>query len=114
MKRFLQLGALIFALCLTLPVLAMDLEAAKSKLDAAKQQGLVGETPTGYLDVVKAEGNAYDIVEAINKARRNEYARIAEKHDIPVTQVETVAGQKALQRTPAGQYILVDGKWVRK
>ncbi len=114
MKRFVQLGALILALCLAMPAFSMGLEEAKSQLDTAKQQGLVGETPTGYLEVVKADGNARGIVDAINKARRTEYARIAEKHDIPVTQVETVAGQKALEKTPAGQYILVDGEWVRK
>lgn len=114
MKRFFQLGAFILMLCLAAPAFSMGLEEAKSRLDAAKQQGVVGETPTGYLEVVKPEGNARGIVEAINKARRDEYARIAEKHDIPVTQVETVAGKKALEKTPAGQYILIDGEWVKK
>lgn len=114
MKRFVQLGAFILALCLALPAFSMGLEEAKNQLETAKQQGLVGETPTGYLEVVKADADARGIVEAINKARRDEYARIAEKHDIPVTQVETVAGQKALEKTPAGQYILMDGEWVRK
>ena len=106
MKRFSKLGAFFLVLCLALPAAAMGLQEAKNQLDTAKQQGLVGETPTGYLDVVKASGNA--------QARRDEYARIAEKHDIPVTQVETVAGQKALERTPSGQYILKDGQWVKK
>lgn len=114
MKRFSKLGAFVLLFCLAIPVAAMGLNEAKSQLDSAKQQGLVGETPTGYLDMVKANGNAQGIVEAINQARRDEYARIAEKHDIPVTQVETVAGQKALERTPPGQYILKDGKWVKK
>ena len=114
MKRFVQFGAFVLVLCLALPAHAMDLEEAKERIESAKQQGLVGETATGYLDVVKADGNARDIVEAINKARRSEYARIADRHDIPVTQVETVAGQKALGKTPAGQYILVDGQWVKK
>lgn len=114
MKRFVQLGALILALCLAVPALALSLDEAKGQLEAAKQQGLVGETPTGYLDVVKPDGNARGIVEAINKARRDEYARIADKHDIPVTQVETVAGQKALEKTPAGQYIQTESGWVKK
>ncbi|TGN41239.1 YdbL family protein [Marinobacter confluentis] len=114
MKRFVQIGAFVLALCLALPAFAMELNDAKKQLDTAKQQGLVGETPTGYLDVVRSEGNASSIVEAINQARRDEYARIAEKHNIPVTQVETVAGQKALEKTPAGQYILVNGQWKKK
>lgn len=114
MKRFVQLSAFVLVLCLALPAFSMGLEEAKYQLDAAKKQGLVGETPTGYLEVVRADDNARAIVEAINEARRDEYARIAEKHDIPVTQVETVAGKKALEKTPAGQYILVDDEWVKK
>lgn len=114
MKRFMQLGTLMAVLCFAMPAFAMELDEAKGKLDSAKAQGLVGETPTGYLDVVKAGDDAKAVVDAINQARREEYARIAEKHDIPVTQVETVAGKKALEKTPAGQYILVEGKWVQK
>ena len=114
MKRFAQLSALILVLCLSGPAFSMGLAEAKNQLDTAKQQGLVGETPAGYLEVVRSGGNAGAIVEAINEARRNEYARIAEKHNIPVAQVETVAGKKALEKTPAGQFIQIDGEWVRK
>ncbi|MDX1558268.1 MAG: YdbL family protein [Marinobacter sp.] len=114
MKRLMQMFALILAFGLSASVLAMGLDEAKQKLDSVKQQGLVGETPTGYLDVVRAEGQAKEVVEAINSARRDEYKRIAEKHNIPVTQVETVAGQKAIEKTPAGQYVQMGGKWVKK
>ena len=62
MKRLIQLGAFVLALAIAIPALAMGLEEAKQKLDTAKQQGLVGETPTGYLDVVRAEGDAQAVV----------------------------------------------------
>ncbi|MBN7769539.1 YdbL family protein [Marinobacter daepoensis] len=114
MRRLIQLSAFIMALAITLPALAMGLDEAKQKLDGFKQQGLIGETPTGYLDVVKAGGDASAVVQAINNARRAEYTRIAEKHSISVTQVETVAGQKAIEKTPSGQFVLMNGKWVRK
>lgn len=114
MKRLMQLGAVFLAMTIALPVLAMGLDEAKQKLESAKQQGVVGETPTGYLDVVRTGGQARELVEAINSARRDEYTRIAERHDIPVTQVETVAGKKAVEKTPAGQFVLVEGQWVRK
>lgn len=114
MKRIIQTAAFILALGAALPALAMGLEEAKQQLETAKQQGLLGETPTGYLDVVRAEGNAREVAEAINNARREEYTRIAEKHNIPVTQVETVAGKKAIEKTPAGQFVLIDGRWIRK
>jgi len=114
MKRLMQMFALVLAFGLSASVLAMGLDEAKQKLDSVKQQGLVGETPTGYLDVVRAEGQAKEVVEAINSARRDEYKRIAEKHNIPVTQVETVAGKKAIEKTPAGQYVQMGDKWVKK
>ena len=114
MKRLMQLGAVILALSLALPAFAMGLDEAKQKLESAKQQGVVGETPTGYLDVVKAGGEAREVVEAINSTRRDEYTRIAEKHNIPVTQVETVAGKKAIEKTPSGQFVLINGQWVKK
>lgn len=104
----------LMALLTSLPAFATSLEEVKSQLEPAKQQGLVGEMPTGYLGVVSAGGEAETIVRMINNARRDEYARIAERHDIPVTQVEAVAGKKAIERTPAGQFIQVDGRWVRK
>lgn len=114
MKRLMQLGIFIMALGVALPAFAMGLEEAKQKLETVKQQGLVGETPTGYLDVVRAGGDARAVVDAINSARRAEYTRIAEKHEIPVTQVETVAGQKAIEKTPGGQFVLIEGQWVKK
>ena len=114
MKRLIQMCALVMAFGISASVLAMGLDEAKQKLDSVKQQGLVGETPTGYLEVVRAEGQAKEVVEAINSARRDEYKRIAEKHNIPVTQVETVAGKKAIEKTPSGQYVQMGGKWVKK
>ncbi|MFW5823714.1 MAG: YdbL family protein [Marinobacter sp.] len=114
MTLFKTLTALVMTLTLALPAAALSLEEAKSRLDSAKSEGLVGEMPTGYLGVVSGNGEAADIVDAINEARRAEYTRIADKHDIPVTQVEAVAGKKALEKTPSGQYIHKDGRWVRK
>lgn len=113
-KSRLAILAALMALMTSLPALALSLEDAKAQLEPAKQQGVVGEMPTGYLGAVSAGGDAETLVKTINHARRAEYARIAERHDIPVTQVEAVAGQKAIERTPAGQYIQVDGRWVRK
>ena len=109
-----KIASLMMALCLSLPAFALSLEEAKSQLDEAKAEGLVGETPTGYLAVVREGGQAGEIVEVINQARREEYTRIAEKHDIAVSQVEAVAGKKAIEKTPPGQFVKVDGRWVKK
>ncbi|GGE59269.1 hypothetical protein GCM10011533_09780 [Streptosporangium jomthongense] len=114
MTLFTRFSALILAFCLALPALAMSLDEAKNALESAKSQGLVGETPTGYLAAVSSDPEAREIVKAINDARREAYKKIAEKHGIAVTKVETVAGQKAVDKTPPGQYILVGDSWVRK
>lgn len=108
------LSWLVLALCLSGNALGMTLEEAKNQLETVKTEGQVGETQSGYLKVVGSNGQAREVVEVINEARRKEYARIAQKHDIPVTQVETVAGQKAIEKTPPGQFVEIDGQWKRK
>ena len=114
MKSVIRFTTLMLVLCLSLPALALSLEDAKQQLDTAKQQGLVGETSSGYLGAVKDTDQARAIVEVINQARRSEYARIAGKHGIPVAEVEAVAGRKAVGKTPPGQYIRAGDRWVRK
>jgi len=114
MTLFARFSALILATCLALPAMAMSLDAAKNALESAKSQGLVGETTTGYLAPVGSDQKAKEIASAINDARREAYEKIAEKHGIAVTKVETVAGQKAVEKTPSGQYIQVDEHWIKK
>lgn len=99
-------------LCST--VFAMDLNDAMSHLGPAKAAGLLGEQPNGYLGVVKAQGNAAEIARLINEARRAEYQRLAKNNNIQLADVETMAGKKALEKTPAGQYIQLNGKWLTK
>jgi uncharacterized protein YdbL (DUF1318 family) len=99
---------------LTLPAFAVSLNEAMSALSGAKESGLVGEQPNGYLGVVQASPRAQEIAQLINNARRSEYQKVAQQNGIQLGDVEAIAGQKALDRTPAGQYIQLNGKWVRK
>ncbi|MDX5297427.1 MAG: YdbL family protein [Gammaproteobacteria bacterium] len=92
----------------------MSLNEAMSALGDVKAQGLLGEQPNGYLGVVKGNGQAAEIARLINEARRAEYQRLSRDNGIPQADVEALAGQKALDRTPAGQYIQVNGQWVAK
>lgn len=114
MVFFARASALLVVLFLSFSVLGMSLEEAKGELEYVKQQGYVGEKPTGYLGVVRPGKQAEEVVRTINQARREEYKRIAEKHGIAVTKVEAVAGKKAVERTPEGQYVMLDGEWVKK
>lgn len=93
---------------------ALSLNEAMSALPAAKEAGQLGEQPNGYLGVVKAGGSAAEVAQQINAARKEEYQRVAKSNGIALKDVETIAGQKAIERTPAGQYIQVSGNWVRK
>ena len=99
---------------LSTAVFALDLNGAMSSLGDAKSAGLVGEQPNGYLGVVKAQGNAAEIARLINEARRAEYQRLAKDNNIQLSDVETMAGKKALEKTPTGQYIQLNGKWLTK
>lgn len=107
------LAAMVFVVAL--PLMAMNLQQAMGSLSDAKNQGLVGEQPNGYLGVVSA-GNAdtEEIVALINQARRTEYQRLAQGNGLSLLDVETMAGQKAIEKTNSGHYILVNGKWAKK
>ena len=104
----------LFMLALSNPLQAMNLQQAMQALQPAKEQGLVGEQPNGYLAAVTGSADADAIVKLINDARRAEYTRLARENNIGVAEIEAIAGQKAIERTQRGHFILIDGKWIQK
>lgn len=46
--------------------------------------------------------------------RRAEYQKVANSSGASLADVEAMAGKKAMEKTPAGQYVQVGGKWVKK
>jgi len=101
----LLLGSLVFV---AVPALAIDLQMAK-------EQGLVGETPTGYLStVVDSDAEVKDLITTINTKRKAKYVEIAKKNSISLEKVEKLAGKKAIEKTPTGQYVKIDGHWLKK
>ncbi len=113
-RRTFKLFCLSLLLSVSLPVFAMNLQQAMSALPNAKAQGMVGEQLNGYLGVVQESADAQSIVKLINDARRAEYTRLAKDNNIAVADVEALAGQKAVERTQRGHYILLDGQWLQK
>lgn len=109
-----RIASLLLLLSLSLPALALTLNEAMSALGDAKASGLVGEMPNGYLGVVESKGQAEEIVSQINQARRAEYQKLAEQNGIQRSDVEAIAGKKAIEKTPAGQYIQLQGQWRKK
>lgn len=114
MNLFKRAPLLLLALCLSLPAWALDLNGAMSALADAKTAGYVGEQPDGYLGVVRPVNQADDIARLINQARRAEYQRLARQNGIQLSDVEAIAGKKAIEKTPAGQYIQLNGNWLKK
>ncbi|MES2817996.1 MAG: YdbL family protein [Pseudomonadota bacterium] len=109
-----RLSCLLLALCLCLPAWAMSLNDAMSALGAAKASGQLGEQPTGYLGVIAGGDRSEEIAQIINQARLTEYQRLAQENGIQLGDVEAIAGKKALEKTPPGQFIQQNGSWVRK
>lgn len=104
MKKFI----LIITLMLSFSVFALD-------LSDAKQQGLVGERMDGLLGVVKASQEVTELVNSINAQRLELYKQIAEKNGMTLEQVSVLAGEKAITKTPKGEYIQnSSGQWVKK
>lgn len=85
-------------------------------LDAAKQQGLVGEQTDGYVGAVSASPSAEvkALVADVNAKRRASYAAIASKNGTSVEAVAVLAAQKLVARVPAGQWVGDQGRWVQK
>lgn len=114
MSSRIRIAAVLLGLGLSLPALALDLNQASAALGQAKASGQVGEKPNGYLGVIAPGGQAAEIARLINEARRTEYQQVAKKNTIPLGDVEALAGQKAIDKTPAGQFIQSGGQWVKK
>lgn len=109
-----QISALLAGLLLSGYALAMDLNQAMSALPAAKASGQLGEQADGYLGVVSNQGQASAIAQLINQARRAEYQRVAQSTGASLADVQALAGKKAIEKTPSGQYININGAWQRK
>ena len=107
-RQFLMGGLLVAASMLgAVPASALS-------LGEAKQKGLVGEMSNGYLGVVKSSAQAKKLVDTVNAKRRKAYEDIARKRGATLKDVELLAGKKAINKTPKGQYVKLNGSWRRK
>ncbi|MCC8378802.1 YdbL family protein [Xenorhabdus sp. PB30.3] len=89
--------------------------AMSMTLDEAKQQGLVGETFSGYLAPVRNTEDALSVVKQINSEREKKYAEIAAQNNITTDQVARIAGEKLVSRAGAGEYVRgINGNWLKK
>ena len=102
------LGVILWGMTGVQPLLALTLEEAKSR-------GLVGEKSNGYLGVVAAgNAEAQALASDINQKRRQAYQEIANREKTNLKAVETLAGEKAIEKTKPGNMIEGPGGWVKK
>lgn len=102
---------LLLALCiglLTSNAYALDLQSAKT-------QGYVGEQASGYLGVVNNAAGVQALVNDINSRRKAHYEKIAKTNGTSLQVVEALAGKKAIEKTPRGQFVRDPaGNWIRR
>ena len=102
---------LLFTTCLLLaaqPAFALDLQTAKD-------QGLVGETPSGYLEAVKSPSpEVTALIDSINSQRKQKYKDIAARNNTSLEAVELLAGKKAIEKSGPGNFVKIGGSWQQK
>ncbi len=106
MKTILRTGMLILALLVSVNAFSLTLQQAKEK-------GLVGEQPNGYLGIVSDSPGVSALVADINQKRLEAYKDIATRNGTSVEAVEALAGQKAIEKTPSGQFVKTANGWMR-
>jgi len=90
------------------PAFAIDLQQAKD-------QGLVGETTSGYLEAVSSpSAEVKALIESINVQRKAKFQEIATRNNTSLQAVEQLAGKKAIEKSDTGAYIKLDGSWQKK
>jgi uncharacterized protein YdbL (DUF1318 family) len=104
-----------FAMLLTLCLTLVAGQAFALNLSEAKSMGYVGEQANGYLGIVKNTAGVKELVSDINSRRKSHYQEIARKNGTSLDVVEALAGKKAIEKTPRGQYVRdPSGNWIRK
>ena len=97
-----------FLMILAGPAFALDLSAARA-------QGLVGETPAGYIAAVRNTGDVAALVADVNARRRAEYARIAAENGQSVDIVARLAAEQIINGLESGWYYQgADGGWKKR
>lgn len=89
---------------------------AQDALAAAKSAGQVGERPDGLVGPVTAPTPLVEtLVAEVNTQRLARYKEIARGNGTALDKVQAVAGQQLIERTPAGQFVMMPGgQWKRK
>ena len=108
--------AILFSMGWTMSAMALSSQEQDLMHDA-KAKGLIGEQLNGYLGIVAASPSKEisALVSKTNAERKDLYKSIASRNKLKLSDVESLAGKKAITKTKNGQYIqLSNGKWGKK
>ena len=88
-----------------------------NQLRQLKSSGAIGENNKGYVEVLKAEGDAQSIADAENQDRHVIYQTIAEQNGLEnaIGTIESVFAQVQEDKAEAGDRVQgQDGGWITK
>lgn len=102
---------------LFLSAFLLSLAPAAHALDlaTARTRGLVGEVDNGYLAVPPgASTEAQDLINTVNQERRAAYASLASKNGVTAEVSGQLTFEKRYPSFPAGTWVKIQGKWIKK
>jgi uncharacterized protein YdbL (DUF1318 family) len=115
MKRNRWITSVFYVLLISL--MAVSVASAASPLAQPKADGLIGEQANGYIGLVKQNvpADVKALVNDVNARRKAGYEKISKRENTPLSQVERVGGNTAIEKTLSGNYIRdASGAWRKK
>ena len=91
--------------------------AQEMSLNEAKSAGLIGEGRDGYIALVQQNvpEQVRELVQRVNRERRERYQEIANENDVALRDVARLAYARAVEATQPGHFVQDDqGNWLRK
>lgn len=101
MEKTMKYGVLSL---LSLVIMVMSFPAFALDLQEARAAGLVGETPSGYVEAVVNRPDVQALVNEVNAKRKQEYARISQANGQSVDVVAKLAAEQVMNRLSPGSY----------
>jgi uncharacterized protein YdbL (DUF1318 family) len=118
MTRLATLGIALVLATLVASNVFLSASALAETLDGARNKGLVGERPDGYVGIVAGSAGAdiQKLVQDINDQRRAKYEQIAKQKGVPVEQIGAITAEKIIQEKlrPGWYFMDSSGHWIKK
>lgn len=116
LSRRSALAMLTAACAAVMLILAVPSPAQAANLDQAKQAGLLGERADGLLGAVTSPlpADVATLMKSVNSQRMAKYGEIAKQNGTKVQAVQSIVGQKLIDRAAPGTYVNPGSGWVRK